>query len=214
MPNKSELEQSKASAQRLTEIVSKAKREIDSAEQALAKANETANQYYRVAADHVAEAQKEKASQRQIAAQLGKSTAWVNQLLRWRKEGYRHSPFGPQSSLARARKKDRSGATEHDQGKSATASQNAQADAETAGKKREKAKPASHRSAATDRTSIATNVESEDREMLIKLLGLLGTDQDGECVNAARKVEKLRKKIGLTWDELIVPAEISQARAA
>lgn len=37
------------------------------------------------------------ATQRQSAKAIGKSRAWVNMLLKWRRGGYRETPFGPQS---------------------------------------------------------------------------------------------------------------------
>jgi hypothetical protein len=42
--------------------------------------------------------------------------------------------------------------------------------------------------------------------LLIKALGMLGSKHDGEVLLAARKAEELRKKLGATWDELIVEA--------
>jgi hypothetical protein len=48
----------------------------------------------------------------------------------------------------------------------------------------------------------------------VKALGMLGSDQAGERASAALVVEKQRVKLGLTWDELIVPADDAKARAA
>ena len=33
----------------------------------------------------------------------------------------------------------------------------------------------------------------------------MGSDHDGEALAAARQAEKIRKKLGLTWKELLVP---------
>ena len=44
-----------------------------------------------------------------------------------------------------------------------------------------------------------------DRDRLAKLLGLLGSDHDGEVVAAARQAERLRADAGLTWPEILVP---------
>src|SRR5690242_17855475 len=44
-----------------------------------------------------------------------------------------------------------------------------------------------------------------NRQRLARVCGLLGSDHDGEALAAARQAEKLRKKLGLTWDELLVP---------
>ena len=41
----------------------------------------------------------------QIAEAVGKSAAWVNRLLRWRREGCPGSPFGPGSKAGRERRK-------------------------------------------------------------------------------------------------------------
>ena len=44
-----------------------------------------------------------------------------------------------------------------------------------------------------------------DRDRLAKLLGLLGSDHDGEVVAAARQAERLRADAELTWPEILVP---------
>ena len=41
-----------------------------------------------------------------------------------------------------------------------------------------------------------------DRQRLARVCGLLGSDHDGEALAAAQQAEKIRKKVGLTWDEL------------
>jgi hypothetical protein len=46
-----------------------------------------------------------KASQREIADAVGKSVAWVNRLLQWRKQGFVGTPFGPGSRARRERQK-------------------------------------------------------------------------------------------------------------
>ena len=45
-----------------------------------------------------------------------------------------------------------------------------------------------------------------DRQRLARVCGLLGSDHDGEALVAARQAEKIRKKVGLTWEELLVPS--------
>ena len=57
-------------------------------------------------------------------------------------------------------------------------------------------------------------VHSGPRELLVKALGMLGSDQAGERASAALVVEKQRGKLGMTWDELIIPADEAEARAA
>ena len=39
----------------------------------------------------------------------------------------------------------------------------------------------------------------------------MGSDHDGEALAAARQAEKIRKKVGLTWEELLVPSPRSRA---
>jgi hypothetical protein len=46
-----------------------------------------------------------KSSQREIADAVGKSVAWVNRLLQWRKQGFAGTPFGPSSKARRERQK-------------------------------------------------------------------------------------------------------------
>jgi hypothetical protein len=57
-------------------------------------------------------------------------------------------------------------------------------------------------------------IYSGPRELLVKALGMLGSDHAGERANAALAVEKQRAKLGMTWDELIIPADEAKARAA
>jgi hypothetical protein len=45
-----------------------------------------------------------------------------------------------------------------------------------------------------------------DLQRLARVCGLFGSDHDGEALAAARQAEKIRKKLGLTWDELLVPS--------
>jgi hypothetical protein len=70
----------------VTELLSRATRSIDSGESSL-----------RAAAEDLAAAQAQGATQRQIAEAVGKSAGWVNRLLQWRETGYRDgTAFGPQ----------------------------------------------------------------------------------------------------------------------
>jgi len=46
----------------------------------------------------------------------------------------------------------------------------------------------------------------EERTRLVRILGLLGSDHDGEVANAGRMADRLIKDRGYTWDEMIVPA--------
>jgi len=48
--------------------------------------------------------------------------------------------------------------------------------------------------------------EKFDRERLVKLLGMLGSDHDGEVLNAARHIEAMVRTSGSDWDKLLSPA--------
>jgi hypothetical protein len=214
------------------ELLSRAKQAIESGETSL-----------HAAAEDMAAAQEQGATQRQIAEAVGKSAAWVNRLLKWRQSGYRDvTPFGPQ---ARANRK-RAGRVQSPEQKRATTSEQAQAaaeraradtakaeaakakaeaqkakaeaakaraDARTASAK-EKASSYSFFQAAFGGNTIKKKIPSGARELLVKALGMLGSDHDGERANAARFVEKQRTQLGMTWDELIIPADDVKARAA
>ncbi|MFL5281848.1 MAG: hypothetical protein ACJ8AW_12860 [Rhodopila sp.] len=45
-----------------------------------------------------------------------------------------------------------------------------------------------------------------DLHRLARVCGLLGSEHDGEVLAAARQAEKIRKKLGVTWEELLVPS--------
>jgi hypothetical protein len=49
-------------------------------------------------------------------------------------------------------------------------------------------------------------LQPEYRDKLVKLLGMLGCDHDGERATAARLADEHRRKSGLTWGELVLPA--------
>ena len=52
-----------------------------------------------------------------------------------------------------------------------------------------------------------------DRQRLARVCGLFGSDHDGEVLAAARQAEKIRKKVGLTWEELLVPSPHQRAKS-
>jgi hypothetical protein len=68
------------------ELISRAKHHIGTGETAR-------NTSFRAAADDIARACDQGATQRQVAKGVGKSVAWVNRLLQWRKGGYVGAPF-------------------------------------------------------------------------------------------------------------------------
>jgi DNA-binding PadR family transcriptional regulator len=45
--------------------------------------------------------------------------------------------------------------------------------------------------------------EQPERDVLVKILGMLGSEHDGEALAAARNAEKLRSKLGLGWDQIV-----------
>ena len=121
----------------------------------------------RDAAEFIARAEEQGATQREIAQRVGKSAAWVNALLAWRRDGFKGEAFARSKRPAFSRAEQQK-----------------------------------------------TNNPS-DRKLLVKALGMLGSNGDGEVLNAARHAERLRKKLNMSWDELIIAAaEKSQARAA
>jgi hypothetical protein len=148
----------------IPELLAKARKAIESGETSL-----------REAAEAVASAQQQGATQRQIASAVGKSAAWVNRLLQWRARGYEDgTAFGPQARAARQRLRVQ--ATKHYAG------------------------PASSlniRPLAIEPGRI--------RPKLIKALGMLGSEHSGERASAAYVVEALRHTLGRGWDEIIVP---------
>lgn len=53
----------------------------------------------------------------------------------------------------------------------------------------------------------------DDQLKLIKLLGMLGSDADGECLNAARAAQRLVKASGLTWEQAMIGTDDAAKRA-
>ena len=49
-----------------------------------------------------------------------------------------------------------------------------------------------------------------DRERLIKLLGLLGSDHNGEIAAAARMADALIRDAGVTWADVIAPETVQK----
>lgn len=130
----------------------------------------------RRAADDLAAAQTLGMSQRLIGQAVGKSAAWVNQLLKWRESGYRDTtPFGPQSKASRKRASHVQSA-EHRTGPS-----------------------------APRRPGTLALPSEHIRRKLIKALGMLGSEHPGERAAAAVAVETLRATLDRQWEALIIP---------
>lgn len=46
-------------------------------------------------------------------------------------------------------------------------------------------------------------IGGDQRNRLVKALGMLGSKFDGEALSAGRKADRLRESLGMTWDELV-----------
>jgi hypothetical protein len=79
-----------APSKTIPELLAAAKAAIDSGESSM-----------HIAAEAIAQAQAQGATQRKIAETVDKSAAWVNGLLQWRIGGYQGTCFGPQKQRAR-----------------------------------------------------------------------------------------------------------------
>jgi hypothetical protein len=216
------------------ELLERARQEIEVGETSL-----------RAAAEDIAAAQAQGATQRRIASAVGKSAAWVNALLKWRRGGYQDvTAFGPQAKASRQRarrvqatKQKAKPATTSDPAEAAAErarAEKAKAEAEKAKAEAQKAKAdaakakakaearkakdqakARARSFSDSFGAASQKLEACQRDRLVKLLGMLGSHHTGERANAAQFVEQHRAALGLTWDQLIIPAVADvMARAA
>jgi flagellar biosynthesis GTPase FlhF len=128
-----------------------------------------------------------------------------------------HATTSEQAEAAAARA--RAETTKAEAAKAKAEAQKAKAEAAKAKAEAAKAK-AAHRTARENERARSYNffrdafggsrhsrpIHSGARELLVKALGMLGSDQAGERAAAALVVEKQRAKLGMTWDELIIPA--------
>jgi hypothetical protein len=53
-------------------------------------------------------------------------------------------------------------------------------------------------------------VEEGERDRLVKVLRMFGSDHDGEVAAAARRAHLILQKHALDWDDLVIP--VSQAK--
>src|SRR5262249_31452059 len=168
---------------------------------------------------------------RQIAERVGKSAAWVNVLLAWRRDGFQGEPFArwkrPQTvgQADAARRSAFSQAKQKPKHTAQSASDRAKAEARRAEADAARAKADAERARAEARRAreeakryhssmgVRKQIHNDDRERLVKILGMLGSNMDGEVLSAARRAEELRKKLNASWDELIIGA-VKEARAA
>jgi hypothetical protein len=47
-----------------------------------------------------------------------------------------------------------------------------------------------------------------DREKLARVLGMLGSEHDGEVIAAARQAERIRCDAGMTWGQILTPVPV------
>ena len=176
------------------------------ADEAIASAAEvikTSDRTLRLAADYLAFAEAKGATQREMAEGIGRSAAWVNCLLQWRRNGYSEStPFGAQSRERDKRHDERTREREHARTRSGPKHddgikqrrERARRDKARAYEARVEAEVRARMAEAFGR---AAQLDEVTRRRLVGCLGLLGSDKDGEVLNAARKVEKTRQRLNL-----------------
>jgi hypothetical protein len=137
----------------------------------------------REAAECLAAAKKLGASQRASAKAIGKSPSWVNQLLAWRKSGYKGGAFerSNKSRVVSRTKQPRRPMT------------NEEAEAMRA------------RAVAVAAMFGAESkrIPAGARKELLAALAMLAKSRD----TAAVLVERQRARLNLKWDDLLVPAE-------
>ena len=210
----------------ITELLSCARTEIAAGKE-----------WYRKAAGYIAAAQAQGATQASIAKELGKSQPWVARLLRWHREGCVGEAFGRGHHRERERADYYPGnnqdLSEDDQAqvKAAQAAarkkdrkflfdmfideMNRRVEAEKKVKRLEaenlkllmaNLQSGTQRPAAKAAPAVSP-IDHDTRDRLVKFLGMLGSNGDGEVVNAARMAEDLRRTLKLTWPDLIVAAK-------
>jgi nucleoid-associated protein YgaU len=206
---------------------------IDNLHDKARQAVESGESKFREAAQYLGEARSLGATQRQSAEAIGRSQRWVCGLLQWLDDGCKGAPFEKRKPVQRdtppTQKKKSRPATDAEQANAQAAkaqaqrakaeAQKAKADAARARSENAKAQAEARRARAESFANMfgghreKKTIHSGPRELLVKALGMLGSEHAGERDNAARMVEKQRRKLGMTWDELIVPAaeEMNQA---
>ena len=184
----------------IRDLLNKAKRAIAAGESSL-----------RQAAELIAKAQSQGATQREIAKRVGKSPSWVNGLLRWHRAGGKGSPFGPQSKAQRTR-----AVQSVKQLRPPTTTEQAQAQMARAESERVKAEATKARAAAVT-AMFGAPISNGQRMLLVKALEGLGSRNAEERASAALMADRLRARLGLAWNDLLVPAgaaESAKDRAA
>ena len=194
------------------ELLSRAKRNIDSCERPL-----------REAAEDIAQACEQGATQRDIALAVGKSPAWVNRLLKWRLSGYAGSAFADKRVQGVNNKSEppapspsgtvppviswvQSGTTtkaDPHVGISPESADTALSAHATSGCGRDENVNDIVPSRAATNTVADASVQ---RHNLIEALEFLTSTRPGFRAKLALIVEARRAELGLTWEQLIIPA--------
>ena len=55
-------------------------------------------------------------------------------------------------------------------------------------------------------------MEESERDKLVKVLRMFGSNHDGEVASAARRAHDIVKKHSLDWDDLVLPVTASRAQ--
>lgn len=54
--------------------------------------------------------------------------------------------------------------------------------------------------------------DHRDKEKLVKVLNLMGSNHDGEALSAARLAISLMEKFGLSWDRIIIRGKFDESK--
>ena len=154
----------------------------------------------REAAEYIAQARAAGASQDRIAKAVGKSQAWVSVLLRWRQDGGKGAPFGPRSRAARQAAQARTRTSTRVMG----CCPGATITKPTAPEQVAKFEFQRARAQAVTAMFGAT-ISNGLRAQLVAALTALP---------AEHPAERVRRRIGMSWDELVVAAAAESKRSA
>jgi hypothetical protein len=150
----------------------------------------------REAAEYIASAKAQGATQERIAKAVGRSPAWVSLLLRWRGNGFKGTPFGPQSHAARRAAQARARTfTRVKDATAATAEPEQTADAKAEAKRALFDFQRARAQAVT--AMFGATISNGLRAQLVAALAALPS---------SHPVERVRARLGMDWEELLVPA--------
>jgi hypothetical protein len=169
----------------------------------------------KLAAEYLEFAVAEGKTQRQIAEGVGKSAAWVNRLLQWRRDGYAEdTPFGMQSQERDERHDERirEDACSGPEQKSEQERSGPKHKSESASSARQRREWQHAWRLLNEDEEEDFELSKDDRTTLVRMLGMLGSSNDHEVLVAARKAEEMRIRLRLTWDNLIVKPKKAHSR--